>query len=130
MAGEIMSSGERYAYDLLTNWNEIIHLSEQMRELEMNRILRRSNTTPGKEERDAKAQYIAKLTRIWLELSITLQERTEFKVDADAFLLFRKYYRNPSLLEKPENIEALLDMESSTRTIIEKLGITRFERSL
>lgn len=127
MAEQLMSSGDAYAFDILNKWQEIIKLSEQVRKSRIMRSTMRRRYSS--EEMQVKAEYVAKLTRLWLELYPMALERSEFKDIAEDFVAFEHYYKNPVLLATKTTMEELFELEKSTRLIIEKLKITKFERS-
>ena len=127
MAEQLMSSGDAYAFDLLNKWQEIGKLSEQVREGRIMRtVLKRRYSS---EEMRLKSEYIAKLTRLWLELLPMVEGRSDFSSISEEFMRFESYYKNPLLLQQKTNMEELFELEKVERQVFEKLKITKFEKS-
>ena len=114
-----------YASFIMSKWAEIYILSEQARIEILN----------NNYDHDIVHEFIAKLTRLWLELQPKVIGRSEVGRELqDTFANFRSYAFNPSgfFEEKNEDgkmrlgIEDLFKMEECLRNVIEKLEITVF----
>jgi hypothetical protein len=113
---EIMSSGDAYTFRILEKWTEIIEMGEEFRVLFLRNEINVAVTF----------QYVSKLTRLWLELSPILKDRSDLEDLPARYAEYRTYYFDPrQLMKDPEKIFGL---EEILREAIEKLKITQFER--
>jgi len=117
MDDNLAPSGDAYTYTLLSKWEQIM---EQAEEYRRSMLLNR-------EDPHTQINFIAKLTRLWLELRPKVEGREEFGDLQDNFMAFEKYYNDPTLLLKQAHADDILALETMLRTIIERLGITKFE---
>jgi hypothetical protein len=117
MDNDLAPSGDAYTYTLLSKWEQIM---EQAEEYRRSMLLNR-------EDPHTQINFIAKLTRLWLELRPKVEGREEFGDLETAFMSFEQYYNDPTLLLTPGHADDILKLETMLRAVIERLGITRFE---
>lgn len=113
---ETLSSGQAYMFTLLKKWEELIELGEESR----------LKILMGDRDDRLQTEYIAKLTRLWLELLPIVDGRDEFGDIDQRFKEFRIYYVNPTLLLEHEHEDKLLDLEELIRIILHKSKVTYF----
>lgn len=139
---EVISSA--YAEAIRMRWLEIMDLSVQFRVGLM--IYDEDGKVQGCDPEVAR-EYIARLSRMWLELSPKVEGNIAFdtswrdKTDEEEvgkyanlkkdFLKFRKHSANPALFYPNKNGTSIDEnelflMEEILRKVIEKLGITGF----
>ena len=120
MAGEeILSSGEAYTFTLLNKWEEIMKLSEAFRK----EYLARRFTTATHNE------YVAKLTRLWLELWPKLKDNSSMGDLPERFKGFERFYYDPLLFSSKKDAAKIFELEAIIREALEKLKITTFEKT-
>jgi len=114
-----------YSSFIMSKWAEIYVLSEQARVEILN----------NNYDHDVVHEFIAKLTRLWIELQPKVKGRSEVGTELQkTFQGFRSYAFSPSdFFEAKQDegklkigIEDLFKMEECLRDVIEKLEITVF----
>ena len=121
MPNDMIPASEAYAYTLLDKWVDIIELSEHVR---TNKIGQRIDNV-------VLYEYIAKLTRFWVELLPKIEGRSDLGEEfVKEYKSFNDLYEDPALpIENPDKHAArIAKLERSVRTALEKLKITTFER--
>lgn len=115
-----------YRSFVMSKWADIYNLSEQARVEILN----------ANYDHDVVHEFIAKLTRLWIELQPKVKGNSEVPKDLQAtYQRFRKYAFAPSAFfeeQDDENklkmgIEDLFEMEECLRDVLEKLDIMVFE---
>ena len=115
-----------YRSFIMMKWAEIYELSEKARVEILN----------NNYDHDVVHEFIAKLTRLWIELQPKVKGRSEVGTEIQqTFQGFRNYAFSPSdfFIERQDQgklkigIEDLFKMEECLRDVIEKLEITVFE---
>lgn len=124
---EKLSIAASYAYSLLSKWIEISEFGEAIR-VEM------LSQDP---EIDIHRNFVAKLTRFWLELEPKVDSRQELGNELiKNFNNFKETFYSPDLLmpmekDKPEvrvnKLKRAFELEQTLRKVVEKLGLTKFE---
>lgn len=120
MGEELAPSGQAYTYTLLNKWEQIIELAE----------IYRKNLLFGREDQHTQVEYVAKLTRLWLEFVPKVKGRDEFGDIVPEFESFRKYYLNPNLLLQQGGADDIFRLEELIRIILERLRVTQFEKTM
>lgn len=120
---QVMSSGAAYAFTLLNQWEDLNQLSIDFRTQYLNYCQNLPITT---EDRKILSLYVAKLSRMWLELYPKLKGRTDIESSKE----FLEYQEN--IIESPEyflshGASKLLNLELAIRQALEDLKITKFE---
>jgi hypothetical protein len=121
MGNDLIPASEAYAYTLLDKWVEIMELSEEYRK----------NIIANRIDNQVLYEYVAKLTRFWVELLPKIEGRSEFGNEFVAeYKAFIDLYEHPELpFTHPEaNAHRIAKLERTVRTALEKLKITTFER--
>jgi hypothetical protein len=118
MTEQSKSSGEHYTYILLAQWTEVVELGEKFRAAFIGGTIEQVNIN----------LYLAKLTRLWLELSPMMEGRTDLGDLPIKFQEFSVYYYNPKKLSETGNYDKIFQLEAILRKALEKLGITRFSQ--
>lgn len=134
-------SGTSYAEAIRTRWLEILDLSIQFR---IGLMIHDDNGKTIGCNPDLAREYIARLSRLWLELCPKVEQKPEFDVSyrdgatnkftslKNDFLEFRQYSANPSLFFKDTKDAETFDenklfrLEEILRKVLEKLELTRF----
>lgn len=115
MVGEILSAGQTYAIRLVNLWLECLDLSHQARVAWL-----RSDF-----DQALNCEYVARLTRLWLELYPKIKGREDMKEMVANYEKFQVFYRDPSMIkDKPEDI---IRLEETLREAMEKLGLTKWD---
>lgn len=116
---ELISTGDAYAFNLLENWKKIQDMDEEVRLL---LLLKKRDDKKIRE-------FIAKLTRMWLELATEMEDRSEATAAETSanFKEFRRFYLDPELLLLPENREKVFILEELIRKALQITKITKFE---
>lgn len=123
MAGnsDLIPASEAYAYTLLEKWVDIIELSEEYRK----------NVIANRLDNPILYEYVAKLTRFWVELLPKIEGRTELGIDfVKEYISFNDLYESPELpfTQPAKHAARVAKLERCVRTALEKLKITTFER--
>lgn len=115
---ELIPTGQAYAYTLLEIWREVETMDEEVRV----DILR------GRMGALLVHKFIAKLSRLWLELAPMIEDRTEdnLKTLAEEFKTYRQFYLSPVLLLEPQNAAKIFELEEACRKVLH-IKITKFE---
>jgi hypothetical protein len=114
MADENLAAGQVYAVRVINLWLECLDLSHQARMCWL-----QTNY-----DHDVNCEYVARLTRLWLELYPKIQGRADMKDFVTEYEKFQVFYRSPDLIKNsPEDI---IRLEEVIRTALEKLGLTKF----
>jgi hypothetical protein len=115
-----------YKMAILQKWLRIMDLSERFREGLLVNNEDGSNTgfdiEIGKE-------YIAAMTRLWLELLPKVEGRPEFKGLQEDFMKYRQYSASPTKFFENDNRDTenqLFLLEETLGKIVDKLKITVF----
>lgn len=120
-----------YAGDLLNRWSVIMDYGQAFRKAYMD----------GNIDTELLHDYVARLTRFWLELMPKVKDRKEFGVLATDFMRFEIYYYDPEKLigftkskeeqkkDKDSSIleEDIFKLEAMLREVMEKLNLTSFK---
>ena len=121
MPSDLIPASEAYAYTLLDKWVEIMVLSEEYRK----------NVIANRIDNQTLYEYVAKLTRFWVELLPKIEGRTDFGSEfVTEYKSFNDLYEHPELpfTHPNENAQRIARLERVVRTALEKLKITTFER--
>jgi hypothetical protein len=114
---EILNSGTAYTFTLLNKWEEIMKLSENFRK----EYLARRFTSATHNE------YVAKLTRLWLELEPKITDSNLYGDLPQRFAKFERFYYDPLLFSGKADAAKIFELERVIREALEKLKITSFE---
>ena len=110
----VSSAGQVYALRIVNLWLECIDLSHQARIcwLQLNF------------DHDINYEYVARLTRLWLELYPKIKGRADMNEFVTDYEKFQTFYRDPSkIYNSPEDI---IRLEEALRTALERLKLTQF----
>jgi hypothetical protein len=124
MADEKINSADAYTLVLLDRWNELIKLREDFRRL----------FTMNIRNKPMMIDYTSRLSCLWLELLPKVRGRTDLwpKSDKEDFIKrfegYAKYYKNPREFFSKEGAQDIFNLEMDIREVLEKVGITDFER--
>lgn len=116
---EILDSGTAYTFTLLNKWEEIMRLSEDFRK----EYLARRYTPVTHNE------YVAKLTRLWLELEPKIKDSNLYGDLPRRFAEFERFYYDPLLFSIKTEAAKVFELERVIREALEKLKITTFEET-
>lgn len=120
MAEEILPSGKAYTYTLLNKWEEIMKLSEEFR----------TDFLRGRLRASIYNEYVAKLTRLWLELYPKVTDNSALGGNiAQRFKDFEPLCQYPRNFRQKGNAKKIFDLELLLREALEKLKITTYEES-
>jgi hypothetical protein len=119
MSEDFIAAADAYAYALLAKWEEIIDLSEQLRH----------NLIKDRLDNDIFYVYIAKLSRLWLELYPKIHgAEAQYKEFVREYEQYESLCDDPAKLATKEGAKSLFKMEKIVGMALEKLGITQFEK--
>ena len=114
MVDENVPAAQVYAIRIINLWLESLDLSHQARMCWLKNDF----------DHDVNCEYVARLTRLWLELYPKVQGRADMKDLVTEYEKFQVFYRSPDLIQNsPEDI---IRLEEVLRTALEKLGLTKF----
>lgn len=117
---DLIPASEAYAYTLLEKWVDIIELSEEYRK----------NIIANRIDNAILYEYVAKLTRFWVELLPKIEGSSFDPKFVEEYKSYNDLYEKPDLPFTYPNEHALriAKLEKIIRTALEKLKITQFER--
>jgi hypothetical protein len=119
-SNDLIPASEAYAYTLLEKWVDIMELSEEYRK----------NVIGNRIDNQVLYEYVAKLTRFWVELLPKIEGSGMDSGFITEYKSFNDIYEHPELpfTQPTANAPRVAKLERVVRTALEKLKITQFER--